>query len=86
MFFLYNLYNLINQKSLVTIIVSDRFIMSDLKKRTHSRKKRNIEVESNTTQFQTLEHPMLLQFGIALVLSIVAFIGYRITIKEQTHH
>ncbi|MBQ8570098.1 MAG: tetratricopeptide repeat protein [Kiritimatiellae bacterium] len=54
--------------------------MSDLKKRTHSRKKRNIEVESNTTQFQTLEHPMLLQFGIALVLSIVAFIGYRITI------
>lgn len=54
--------------------------MSDLRKRSKVEKKRKSTTTTESTQYSLLHHPMLVQYAIALALTIVAFIGYRITI------
>lgn len=53
--------------------------MSDLKNNKKIVKKRNTQATTESAQFTLLHHPMRVQFLVALCLSIVAFIGYRIT-------
>lgn len=54
--------------------------MSDLKNKDKATKKRKTIIDLNNMQFSLLEHPMHIQYGIALLLTLIAFIGYRITI------
>lgn len=54
--------------------------MSDLNKKIKKEKKRKVVTEAVNAPFALLKHPMRIQYGIALLLAIIAFIGYRITI------
>lgn len=58
---------------------TNRLIMSDLSKKNRSEKKRKSVATYDSQSFSLLHHPMRIQFGIAFVLTLIAFIGYRIT-------
>lgn len=63
------------------VFVYNRLIMSDLNKKSKTDKKRkSLSLSTVNSQFALLEHPMKLQFGIAVLLAVIAFIGYRITV------
>lgn len=55
--------------------------MSELRKRSKVEKKRKSDANNSSVNapYALLEQPMLMQYGIALALTIIAYIGFRIT-------